>query len=549
MSSTSPLWQLIKFVSILLALSVANQTVWGLTSLTNMEEVEVIIAFGNSTAEQIKEFEDTKDKNGKLIFNKKNEIPTLKMVLYGLPLTFELDIPMLNSLGLPIEFQTIDSSEEKKELAKAVLKKGGSVGALGVDLNYFYNLPPDNLEGSFIPPCAPFSLPCEEVTMPEDLMIATANVSICQPIKVAILGTGIDFEHTLFQPFKTDAYSVIGESLEDDNGHETHVSGIIAHTLYLGGAASNTQLISIKTLDKSGTGSLFSMLEGVALAIIKQAEIVNISSGYSSDDAPSGSFTPLLALAFEQAPNTLFVTSAGNDGTNNDISMFHYPSNINYLDNVFSVAALCPSDELAEYSNYGDKTVDLAAFGTGICSASVKAITGKAWTIKSGTSMATPQVTGTAALIACMGYNNPLEIKNIILSNVDYVPNLEKYTLANGRLNAQAALNGLTPKCSMKTSLEDSPQITKNDIHVYPNPITTNQKLSIELDLTDYQYVEIAIANHTGQFCPIYQGNYEAGNHTVNWSEMDCAAFSEAGIYFLQVIIGEEAFIHKIIRY
>lgn len=554
MSSTSSLYQLIKFVSVLLVLPIGNQLVWGQSSLVNTEGItEIIVAFGNSTAEEIKQFEKTKDKNGKIIFTKKNEIPTLKMVLYEMPLTFSLDMATLNDLGLSAEYQSIGSGEEKKEYAIKRLKKIPQ--AEGVDLNYFYKLPTGNNpdENTFnspfpLPACVPFTSPCNGVTIPEDLMIATTKVSNCQPIKVAVLGTGIDFKHPLFQSFKTESYSVVGELLEDENGHETHIAGIIAYTLELAGLAPNTQIISIKTQDKEGIGTLFSMLEGIALAIIEQANVCNISAGYYTEEDADEGFTPLLALAFQQASNTLFVTSAGNDANNNDGKYPHYPSNTNYLSNVISMAALCSSDDLAKYSNYGNKTVDLAAYGTGICSASVEEITGEIWMVKNGTSMAASYGSATAALIASMGYTSPLEIKTSILASVDYGPELVPKTLYDGRLNAAQALNLLPANCSTKTTWNHS-RITKNSIHAYPNPITTNQKLNIELNLTDYQYVEIAIANHTGQFCPLYQGNYEAGSHTLNGSEIDCPVFSEAGVYFLQVIIGEEVFIHKIIRF
>lgn len=540
-------------------LSVVSQTVWGQEPLVNTEEItEVIVAFGSSTEVEIEAFENTKDKNGDKIFTKKDEITALNMVLYQLPASFPLDIPTLDSLDLPMELQTVGSSEEKREYTRGLCK--GKTQANGVDLNFFLDSPVngsnDSGNNSNNSCVLPFNPPCNGVSMPEDLSNAVNSAQFCNSIKVAVLGTGIDFTHPLFSTFLTSTYTVLNEEVTtDENGHETHVSGIIAHTLDLAGLASNTELISIKTQDQLGVGTLFAMLKGIALASNAQAEVVNISSGYYDNQEPSEEFTPLLELAFAYNPNILFVTSTGNDTNNNDGIYRHYPSNINYLDNVISVAALCHSDELAGYSNYGNETVDLAAYGTGICSASVQDITGELWTIKSGTSMAAPYVSATAALIVASGQNlTAAAIKDAILDNADYEYNLEDYTLTDGRLNAELALQSVStcafggPSIMFNKTNPFANDVVEQTVKVYPQPIHSNEKLTIDFSLATNERVQIAIFSSTGQLQLLKENEYTVGNHQFIWSEMNDVESFQTGTYILRITLGGEVFHRKILR-
>ena len=151
-----------------------------------------------------------------------------------------------------------------------------------------------------------------------------------------------------------------------------------------------------------------------------------------------GSTTPSKPPA---RPGILFVTAAGNgnvlgQGIDNDEIPF-YPANYE-LDNVISVAATGPTDQLARFSNWGPESVDLGAPGVGVLSTQL----GGTYASWNGTSMAAPHVSGTAALIwSHLPDATPLEVREAILQSVDPAPSLQDRVATGGRLNAPAALS------------------------------------------------------------------------------------------------------------
>lgn len=149
------------------------------------------------------------------------------------------------------------------------------------------------------------------------------------------------------------------------------------------------------------------------------------------------------------APNTLFVFAAGNDGSNND----KYPTSPTNIvaDNVVSVAATYKYNFLAPFSNYGTKTVDVAAPGMLIDSQ----IPGNEYLKVSGTSQAAPYVANIAAQIKDTNTElSPLEIKKIIMGTVDYKEFLTAKVKAGGIVNLQRALQAA--KLSLSASVEQA---------------------------------------------------------------------------------------------
>jgi subtilisin family serine protease len=153
----------------------------------------------------------------------------------------------------------------------------------------------------------------------------------------------------------------------DNFGHGTHVAGTIASRgndgLGVSGVAWRASIIPVRVLDNANVGDCGDIADGMAYAVAAGARVVNISIG---------AYTPCQAErdVIDGAPNTLFVVSAMNDGENvDDVPV--YPCSLP-SPNVVCVAATDPSDRLADFSNYGARSVDLAAPGVNVLSTWLK---------------------------------------------------------------------------------------------------------------------------------------------------------------------------------
>ena len=223
----------------------------------------------------------------------------------------------------------------------------------------------------------------------------------------------------------------------DDYFHGTHVAGTIAAEANNGqgiaGVAPDAKVMAIKILDFDGFGTDFDVIQGVEYSILMGVRITNHSYGtLELSEAVREAF------AAAEAAGQLVVTSAGNDGTDNDAEP-HYPSGFDF-DNIISVAATDRLDQLADFSDYGAITVDLAAPGVEILSLFPDGEYG----LLDGTSMAAPHVAGVAALLLAQDPTLSVEeLRRLILEGVDPVEGLGGITVTGGRLNAanSVALN------------------------------------------------------------------------------------------------------------
>jgi uncharacterized repeat protein (TIGR01451 family) len=229
----------------------------------------------------------------------------------------------------------------------------------------------------------------------------------------------------------------------DDHFHGSHVSGTIGavgnNGLGVTGVNWTTSIMGLKFLDSSGYGTTAGAIVAIEFAV--QAKIDGVNVRVLSNSWGGGGFSKALLdeINWANENDILFVAAAGNDGSNND-TYPHYPSNY-ATPNMISVAATDNRDNTAYFTNYGLTTVHLGAPGVNVLSCSL----GTGYTTVSGTSMATPHVSGVAALLLA---NNPsmttAQVKSAILDNTDPIPSLAGKTVSGGRLNAARAL-GLPP--------------------------------------------------------------------------------------------------------
>jgi len=206
------------------------------------------------------------------------------------------------------------------------------------------------------------------------------------PIKVVVIDTGVDLTHPdLKENIKggtsTVSYTV---SYQDDNGHGTHVAGIIAalnNSIGVVGVGPKIDLYTVKALDRRGSGYLSDLIEAIDWSIDHKMQVVNFSLGTPYD-------SPLLkeAMARLKAAGIVSVAAAGNSG-----GSVEYPA---AYPEVIAVSATDTNDLIASWSNRGPE-IDLAAPGVAIYST----YKGSTYKTLSGTSMAAPHVTGAAALL------------------------------------------------------------------------------------------------------------------------------------------------------
>ena len=280
-------------------------------------------------------------------------------------------------------------------------------------------------------------------------------------VVVAVLDSGVDYTHTdlasniWIRPNNIPAYedrelgtiqdfhgfNAVDDSADpmDDNGHGTHCAGIIGaeggNDIGIAGVNWKVQIMPLKFMNKSGYGTTKAAIEAINYVIDRKKAGVNvrvISASWGSTQK-SRALEDVIRKAGEAG--ILFVAASGNASTNNDRSP-HYPSSYN-LPNVISVAALDRNDQLATFSNYGVKSVAIAAPGVDILSTWL----GDEYEEKSGTSMATPVISGVAALIVAHNPNITVDqLREKILASVDPLDSLKGKVATGGRINAAKAL-------------------------------------------------------------------------------------------------------------
>ena len=235
-------------------------------------------------------------------------------------------------------------------------------------------------------------------------------------VTVAVVDSGVDRSHPDLFANLVPGYDFAYDDADptDYEGHGTHVAGIIGARGNNGtgvtGVAWDASLMPLQALDADGAGYVSDIAAAYTYAGTHAARIVNASLGGSS---PSQSEYD----AIRNAPNVLFVVAAGNDGRSND-SRPTYPCAYD-LPNILCVAATDNTDHLASFSNVGRSSVDIAAPGVDIYST----LRCDSYGWMSGTSMAAPEVSGTAALVlAAHPTYSVAELRSRLISTADPLP-------------------------------------------------------------------------------------------------------------------------------
>lgn len=250
---------------------------------------------------------------------------------------------------------------------------------------------------------------------------------------VAVVDTGVNLQHVDFQnKLWVNPFEIAGNGVDDDNngvvddihgydaitgqaisrvgdpeGHGTHVAGIVTTT------SPGAEIMGVRLLNASGGGSLSDAIDAWSYALLHGAQVINNSWGALGVKPSDVEFLEEVIAIGEEDFDAVFIAAAGNESTNTD----RVPNTPSTAPGMLSVGASNSKGNPANFSNFGQRTVDLFAPGINILSADAFSTTGKLRL--SGTSMASPVVAGAAAtLLDRQPLASPATIKQQILDNV-----------------------------------------------------------------------------------------------------------------------------------
>lgn len=294
-----------------------------------------------------------------------------------------------------------------------------------------------------------------------------------EEIIVAVVDTGVDHNHEDLKDIMwTNEGEIAGNGIDDDNNgyiddihgintlvrdaegratmdtmashwHGTHVSGTIAATQNNGigitGVAKNVKIMAVRTVPDDADELDSNIVEAYLYAAKNGARLINCSFGKSNNEG--GMVVRDTINEIGKKFNTLVIASAGNDSMgdygrhDNDVDP-KYPASFD-SENLLVVASTTSAGAFSSFSNIGVKTVDIAAPGSNIYST----INGNQYSMASGTSMASPNTTGVAAMVLGFYPNlSATELKDVLMKSVTKVSAFSGKIVSGGRVNLKAAL-------------------------------------------------------------------------------------------------------------
>ncbi|MBY0413097.1 MAG: S8 family serine peptidase [Bdellovibrionales bacterium] len=285
----------------------------------------------------------------------------------------------------------------------------------------------------------------------------TTGATGAQTIKIAVIDTGVDYNHPdLKGQMDINTAELNGNAGVDDDGngyvddiygydfanndgdpadghgHGTHCAGVIGashNSIGIAGVMANVKIVGIKFLTDKGSGETIDAISAIDYAIKRGVRVMSNSWGGGDKEQ-----SLLDAITAAETAGITFVAAAGNDSSNNDKTP-SYPANYE-VSNVVSVGSYASNGARSSFSNYGVSSVHVTAPGTGILSTYKGS-----YSSLSGTSMATPHVSGIIGLILSKEPNlSPAEIRERLIKTSTQTSKLKTSSLSGGRVDAYRAL-------------------------------------------------------------------------------------------------------------
>ncbi len=362
-----------------------------------------------------------------------------------------------------------------------------------------------------------------QINMPTAWNLETGNSTIL----IAVLDTGIDLDNIdLVANIYSDGYDSVNNDFiaDDDEGHGSHVAGIIAAVTNNGygvsGVAHDCSLLPVKVLDHTGAGDSYTLADGIVWATNQGADVINMSLGWPVIDgvaytpSPEGPVKNAIAHAYNNKV-TMFASS-GNDGE----PAVGYPS---AYSQVISVGAVTKHDMKTNYSNWGDNLDIVAPGGDSPPTEDLILSTGPAdafyW--MGGTSQACPHAAGVGALVIARGATSPESVRYILqISAIDLGESGRDDMYGDGRIDAYRAL--LAAKPDQVYNLTNA--------YNFPNPFKT--KTTVIFTVNSNQNVKVTIYDDRLNKIEDFSVNAKAGqNNSIIW---DATGYGN-NVYFIKL--------------
>lgn len=282
-----------------------------------------------------------------------------------------------------------------------------------------------------------------------------------EEIIVAVVDTGVDYNHEdLKGNMWVNEGEIPGNGIDDDNNgyiddvhgidtldrvngvatgdpmdthsHGTHVSGTIGavqnNGVGIAGIASRVKIMAIRTVPNSSDETDVDVVESFLYAAKHGAKLINCSFGKTHNEG--GMIVNETIDHIGQTYGVLVVAAAGNESSDNDRSP-KYPASFD-SDFLLVVASTTSGGSLSSFSNYGKRTVDIAAPGSSVFST----VPGNRYSSMSGTSMATPTTVGVAAeVLSHFPDLSPIELKKSLMDSVTPVDKFKEKMISGGRVD------------------------------------------------------------------------------------------------------------------
>ncbi|MGC6367586.1 MAG: S8 family serine peptidase [Candidatus Marinamargulisbacteria bacterium] len=326
----------------------------------------------------------------------------------------------------------------------------------------------------------------------------------------------------------------------DDQGHGSHVAGIIAaskNNVGIIGVAYDAQIIPVRVLAKciklsngrvTASGTTESIINGINHAVQNGATIINLSLGGPSSNKKSDSFFQQAILNAVNAGVTV-IAAAGNEQLNIDHSSYPPAS----LENVIAVSSVSNTGIFASnYSNYGNK-IDVAAVGGNSNGCVYSAYYGNTnkYERMCGTSMAAPYVSGYAALLNDYYQNQkgitltPIELRRLIQLSGSLAPN-HSITIGYGIIDATKGFHYAGAAIDISTSLNASSTqfLTSDNAHrflCYPNPLYRSKASSTACDFYYSKPANISVAIYSRRGQKVMKDSFIYGAKELVWDGRD----------------------------